>query len=297
MQFTDYYKVLGLEKGASEAEIKKAFRTLARQYHPDANPDKPEAEEKFKQISEAYEVLSDPQKKAKYDQINSQYRAYQNGGGRGSWQDFSQQGGYQFSQEDLGDMFGGTSFGDLLSQLFGGGRGSGRRTQGTRHSAQGARQQAPEQQVYSITLLMEEAFEGVTKRLALGNKKIDVTFKPGIGDGQRLKIPVGLLEVRIAPHHRYTREGDDLKVIEHVPVSTVLLGGKHSVQTPSGEVTMTIPAGTPSGRTMRLKGQGMPNYKNPQMRGDLYVTIYVDVPSSLTAEQQELAEQLKASGL
>ena len=144
---------------------------------------------------------------------------------------------------------------------------------------------------------MEEAFEGVTKRLALGNKKIDVTFKPGIADGQRLKIPVGVLEVRLSPHHRYTREGDDLKVIEHVPVSTVLLGGQHDVQTPTGTVTMTIPAGTPSGRTMRLKGQGMPNYQNPKTRGDLYVTIYVDVPSSLTAEQKDLAEQLKTTGL
>ena len=298
MQFTDYYKVLGLEKGASDAEIKKAFRTLARQFHPDANPDNPEAEEKFKQISEAYEVLSDPQKKAKYDQINSQYRAYQNGGGRGSWQDFGQQGGYQFSQEDLGDMFGGTSFGDLLSQLFGGGRGGGRqRTSGFRTRQAGGAQQVPEPQVFSVTLSMEEAFEGVTKRLALGNKKIDVTFKPGIADGQKLKIPVGVLEVRLAPHHRYTREGDDLKVIEHVPVSTVLLGGRHDVQTPTGTVTMTIPAGTPSGRTMRLKGQGVPNYQNPKTRGDLYVTIYVDVPSSLTAEQKDLAEQLKTTGL
>ena len=119
MDFVDYYKELGLEKGASEDEIKKAFRSLARKYHPDANPDDPEAEAKFKKISEAYEVLGDPQKRAKYDQIGSQFRSYQNGGGR-SWQDFGQQRSYEFSQEDLGDMFSGTSFGDLISQLFGG---------------------------------------------------------------------------------------------------------------------------------------------------------------------------------
>jgi len=305
MQFTDYYKVLGLEKGASESDIKKAFRSLARKYHPDANPDDPKAEEQFKQISEAYEVLSDPQKKARYDQVESQYRSYQHNGGQGNWQDFSKNGGFQFTQDDLGDMFQGTSFGDLLSQLFGGrSQGSRNQTRGTRHQAHStrhqahsARQQAPEPQVYSITLTLDEAFEGVTKRLALGNKKIDVTFKPGIADAQRLKIPVGLLEVRIAPHARYTREADDLKVVEHVPLSTALLGGSFDVATPGGSVTMKIPPGTPSGRTMRLRGQGMPTYADPKKRGDLYVTVYVDVPTSLTDEQRALVEQLRSTGL
>lgn len=300
MQFTDYYKVLGLEKGASEADVKKAFRSLARQYHPDANPNNPEAEEKFKQISEAYEVLSDPQKKARYDQVESQYRNYQRNGGQGNWQDFSQSGGFQFTQDDLGDMFQGTSFGDMLSQLFGGGR----RTQstrgqarGTRHQAHSTRHQAAESQVYSITLTLDEAFVGVTKRLALGNKKIDVAFKPGIADAQRLKIPVGLLEVRIAPHPRYVREGDDLKVTEHVPLSTALLGGSFDVATPGGSVTMKIPPGTPSGRTLRLRGQGMPSYTDPKKRGDLYVTVYVEVPATLTDEQRALVEQLRSTGL
>jgi curved DNA-binding protein len=299
MQFTDYYKVLGLEKGASEAEIKKAFRSLARQFHPDANPDNPESEEKFKQISEAYEVLSDPQKKAKYDQINSQYRSYQNGGGRGSWQDFSQQRGQQFSQEDVGEMFSGTSFGDLLSQLFGSSQRAGGRAQsrGARRPAPGPRQPAAEPQVFAITITLDEAFHGITKRLALGNQKIDVALKPGIMQGQRMKIPVGLLEVHIAPHVRFSREGDDLKVIEHVPPTTAILGGPHSVQTMTGAVKLTIPEGTPSGRTMRLRGQGMPNYSDPKTRGDLYVTIYVDVPSQLTEEQRALVEQLRDKGL
>ncbi len=286
MEFSDYYKELGLDKGASEDEIKKAFRSLARKYHPDTNPDNPEAEEQFKKISEAYEVLSDPKKRAKYDQINGQYRSFQNGGQRGgSWQDFGRSGGTQFTQDDVGDMFGGTSFGDMISQLFGGGGGSAAHTR-----------PAPAA-VYSITLTLEEAFSGITKRLSLDGKKIDVKFKPGIDEGQRLKIPVGNLEVHIASNSRYAREGDDLRVTENVPLSTVLVGGKYEVNTLSGPISMTIQPGTPTGRTMRLRGQGMPNYQKPSKRGDLYATVHVDIPATLTSEQKELIEKLREAGL
>ena len=293
MAFSDYYKELGLEKGASEDEIKKAFRSLARKYHPDTNPDNPEAEEQFKTISEAYEVLSDPKKRAKYDQINGQYRSFQNGGQGGSWQDFGRSGGgTQYTQEDLGDMFGGTSFGDMMSQLFGGGgTPRGRPQQRGPHIAP---QPDP---VFAITLNLEEAFSGITKRLALGDKKIDVKFKPGIDVGQKLKIPVGTLEVKISPHPRYTREGDDLRVTESVPLTVMLAGGKHDVKTLGGDISMTIQEGTPSGRTMRLKGQGMPNYLKASKRGDLYVTLSVDIPSSLTDEQKALVKKLKKTGL
>ena len=295
MDFVDYYKELGLEKGASEDEIKKAFRKLAREYHPDANPDDPTAEEKFKKISEAYEVLGDPQKRAKYDQIGSQFRSYQNGGGR-SWQDFGQQRSYEFSQDDLGDMFSGTSFGDLISQLFGG--AAGRRGQGaTGRRGQGANRPRPQIPVFSVNLTVEEAYAGVTKRLIVDGKKIDVAFKPGIPDSQKLNIPGGQLEAKILPHERYSRDGDDLRIVETVPYTTAALGGKHNVQTLGGTVTMTIAPGTTSGKTMRLRGLGMPNYDKPSAKGDLYVSVHVDVPSSVTDEQRELLEKLKASGL
>lgn len=300
MQFSDYYKELGLAKGASEDEIKKAFRTLARQYHPDANPDDPTAEEKFKKISEAYEVLGDPKKRAKYDQINSQYRSYQNGGGRGnSWQDFGQSGGFQFSQDDLGDMFSGTSFGDMISSLFGGGatqRQSRGRSQA--RGRQGGQHLRPEpSQTFAVTLTLDEAFHGITKRIAFDERKIDVKFKPGISQGQKLKVPIGHLEVQIAPHERFTREGNNLKVDEYVPYSTAVSGGEIRVKTMSGELTLAIPAGTQSGRTLRLRGQGMPDYNKPSTRGDLYVSIYVDVPTELTKDQSELIDKIKEAGL
>jgi curved DNA-binding protein len=298
MNFTDYYKELGLTKGATEDEIKKAFRKLARDYHPDANPDDPTAEEKFKKISEAYEVLGDPKKRAKYDQINSQYRSYQNGGPRGnSWQDFGQSGGFQFSQDDLGDMFAGTSFGDMISSLFGGGGQTSQRQQSGFGQQQRQRVQPEPAKVFKVALTLDEAFNGITKRIAFDNRKIDVKFKAGISTGQKLKVPVGHLEVDVTPHERFTREGNDLRVDEYIPFSTAALGGEHKVRTMSGTVTITIPAGAQSGRTMRLRGQGMPDYNNSSTRGDLYVSIYVDVPANLTDEQRALLENLRDTNL
>lgn len=276
MDFNDYYKELGLEKGASEDEIKKAFRKLARENHPDTNPNDPKAEERFKRISEAYDVLSDPQKKAKYDS----WQNFGRGGGQG--------GGVKFDAEDFSSTFQGTSFGDLLSQLFGGGGGGG----GTRRAEPRAKEK-----IFSITLTLTEAFTGVTKRLAMGNSKFDVTFKPGIADGQRLKVPGGTLEARISADKRFTRTGDDLKATEHVSVTTAVLGGKHDVSTIDGSVSITIAPGTTSGKTLRLRGKGMPKYDEPKHRGDLYLTIFIDVPKELTEEQQQLFEQLRNTGM
>ncbi len=303
MNFTDYYKELELEKGASDADIKKAFRRLARQYHPDTNPNDPQAEEKFKKISEAYDVLSDPQKKAKYDQF-SQYGGMPGSGGFPSGGFPGGSRSYQFTQEDFGDMFQGTSFGDLLSQLFGSGnreQGTGNRERRTkdagRRTSDGGRRTPDEGRIFSVTLSLDEAFTGVMKRLAMGDKKLDVTFKPGVAHGHRMKIPVGVLEVAIAPHPRYERDGNDLKVTEHVPLTTALLGGEHSVQTLAGTVKIKVPAGSASGKVMRLRGMGMPIYDDPSKRGDMFVTLHVDVPAQLTDEQRALVEQLRLLGL
>lgn len=290
MSFTDYYKVLELEKGASDEDIKKAFRRLARQYHPDANPNNPDAEERFKKISEAYEVLSNPQKRAKYDSVDSQYRAYTNSGQGKTWQDFGRSNSFTFDSEDYSNAFNGTSFGDLLSQMFGAGaqRGSSRRTS--------ARASQPKR-MFQVSLTVEEAYNGVTKRFTIDDKKVDVTFKPGVENKQRLRIPEGELEVAIAAHPRYTLDGRNLRVTEQIRYSTAVLGGTVTVKTPGGQVSMAIPPHTQAGKTFRLKGQGMPKHGKPSEKADLLVTVQVAVPSQLSNEQRSLIEQLQESGL
>jgi len=285
MAFTDYYKELELERGASEDEIKKAFRRLARMHHPDANPNDPTAEERFKRISEAYEVLSDPAKKTKYDQLSRQTSGFSGKGG------FAGSPGSGFSMDDVGDMFTGTSFGDLLSELFGQSRPTQRRSSTRQRTTT---RPAP---VYTVRLTLEEAFSGASKRLTLGQTTADVTFRPGITSGQRLRIANVELEVTIPPHPRYRREGNDLHVRQQVPLTTALLGGRVDVQTLSGMLAVNVSAGTPNEKRLRLKGQGMPTYDAPDVRGDLYVTLEVMIPSSLTDEQRTLVEQLRQSGI
>lgn len=290
MNFTDYYKVLELEKGASEDDIKKSFRRLARKYHPDANPNDPNAEERFKQISEAYDVLGDPQKKAKYDAVGSQYQAYSNGNKGGSWQDFGQSGSFKFNANDFGDTFSGTSFGDLLSQLFGNTR------QGPASQRQTKQRQAPARR-FQVTLTLEEACDGVSKRFTIDDKKVDVAFKPGVTTGQRLRIPEGELEVVIAPHKLFSVDGKNLLSNQAIPYSIAVLGGTVMIQTLRGSVTMKIPPLTQSGKTFRLRNQGMPDYNKPSVRGDLLVTVTFIVPSHLTDEQRAAVEQLREQGL
>ncbi len=288
MDYRDYYKDLGLERNASADDIKKAFRSLARKYHPDANPNDPSAEENFKRISQANEVLSDAEKKSKYDALSNQYQQFKSQGGRSgntSFDAFSQGGGQQF-EGDLSDIFGdGASMSDFFDAMFGGGGSSGgRRTK--------QRQPKPQQRIYSVTLTLQEAFTGVSKRLALGNEKIDIAFKPGIADTQQLKIPQGILEVRIAADHRYTRDGNDLSCVEVVPIATLVLGKKHPVPTLSGTAMLTIPAGTQPDARFRLRGLGMPVYGSSDKRGDLYVAVKAHIPTSLTDEERSLYEQL-----
>jgi len=283
MDFNDYYKELGLERTATDSEIKKAFRKLAREFHPDTNPDKPGAEDRFKRISEAYEVLSDPEKRAKYNQLSSQYSAYQRGGGR------PRAGGPQVSMDDVGDMFSGTSFGDMLSELFAGGK------QSTKTRTTRARP-APVQ-VFAVTLTLDEAFAGVSKRFAFDGNTADISFKPGIATGQHLRVPDGELEVTVAPHPRFVREGNDLHVKESIALTTAIIGGKHTVSLMKGNISVSVPPGAPQGKVLRIKGQGMPIYGTGDSRGDLYVELSVIIPATLTDDQRELVEKLRDLGL
>lgn len=318
MQYRDYYQILNVNKTANQDEIKKAYRKLAREYHPDVNPDDPNAEEKFKDINEAYQVLSDQEKRDKYDRFGSQWKQYQQTGGSADdfdwsqWATQGQRGGTQYrtvSQEEFEQMFGGGlgGFSDFFETLFGG-RASART--GRRSTAQPAyqRQSLERNFEHPIEIMFEEAFNGTTRLLTFeGGRRIEATIPPGVKTGSKIRLSgqAGgsgdlLLKIKVRPHANFKREGDDLKVNQPVDFFTALLGGEVTIATMDKAVKLTIPPETDSGKTFRLKGLGMPKLSEPGQRGDLYATVEVQVPKNLNPEEKEkfkaLQQSLQAKG-
>jgi len=314
MDYKDYYKTLGVDKGATEKEIKKAFRRLARQYHPDVNPDDPQAEEHFKEINEAYEVLSDPEKRRKYEQLGADWQRWQRtGGGPGDF-DWSRWTAGQPGEgvhvrygtpEDLEDLFGGGSpFSDFFSQIFGG-TGGGTRAGGFEYQVRAQRGQDYEQPV-EITL--QEAYHGTSRVLQKNGQRLEVKIPAGAKNGTRVRMsgegglgaaggPAGdlYLRVTVLPDSHFERRGDDLHTTLTTDLYTMVLGGEVRVPTMAGEVVLTIPSGTQNGRTFRLRGKGMPRLRQADEQGDLYARIEVQLPTGLTAQQRELFEELRRS--
>jgi len=289
MDFHDYYAELGVPRTATEANIKSAFRKLARECHPDAHPNDTAAEERFKRISEAYEALGDADRRAKYDEVYDEYQRFRTRGGRSgntSWDAFRQGSPSTPGAGSTDGFFSGSTMADFFEQMF------GQRAPG----GQRRREDTPPKTIYTVKLTLEEAFIGARKRLSLRGEKLDVTFKPGIASGQRLSIPQGELEVTVAPHPRFTRDGNDLRCSQPVPLSTLLLGGEVTVDTLAKPLTLRIQAGTAIGKSFRVKGQGMPVYGTTNA-GDLYVTVVATIAQTLSPEQQEAAELLRSSGL
>jgi curved DNA-binding protein len=313
MEYRDYYQTLGVSKDASEKEIKRAFRKLAREYHPDVNPGDAKAEERFKAINEAHEVLSDPEKRAKYDQLGSAWRDWDRQGGRpgdfnwGQWTTGAP-GGQRFTYttaEDLGDLFGGSNpFSDFFSQIFGGiGGGAGASSGGFRYQPRSQRGQDYEQEV---EISLREAYRGTTRVLQKDGRRLEVKIPPGAQTGTRVRMAgeggAGAaggatgdlyLRVRVSPDPQLERQDDDLHVTAPVDLYTAVLGGKVRVPTLSGFVILTVPAGTSNGRTFRLRGKGMPRLRKPDQHGDLYAKLDVQLPTSLTSRQRELFEELQ----
>lgn len=314
MDYKDYYKILGVEKNASVDDIKRAYRKLAKQHHPDKNPGNKQAEEKFKEINEANEVLSDPEKKTRYDQISNSYSSYrQSGGSPGSfqWEDFfggNSGGGTRVEVNDLGDIFGEMGgFSDFFRTFFGGG-GGGRATasqQRTRRQAVQPRQPANYQQALTISLY--EAFHGATRLIQLGENKIEVKIPAGSKTGTKVRVSgVGpknesgrqgnlYLNIQVAEDNRFTRKGDDLYTKKQIDLYSAVLGGEAQVETMSGNVLLNIPPGTQSGQVFRLGKKGMPKLKHKDSFGDLFVTINIEIPRKLSDKQKELFNKLKQS--
>ena len=315
VEYKDYYKILGVAKNATTEDIKKAYRKLARQYHPDVNK-KPEAEKRFKEVNEANEVLSDPDKRKRYDTIGPDFARYADFGGRHgrpgnfewSYNGPSGRGG-TFSGEDIGD------FSDFFRTLFGGGGGGGGfSTDELFRTARGGRSRnAPavgSDLESEVEITLPEAFKGGERQLEITDqngrtRKLAVKIPAGVRDGQRIRLaaqggaganggaPGDLyLRVRIRPHPLFTRDGDDLRMDLPLALHEALLGAEVTVPTLKGRVSLRIPPETQNGRTIRLAGQGMPRAAGGA--GDLFVTVKVVLPTKLNDEDRECIRKLGA---
>lgn len=304
MEYKDYYNILCVSKNATQDDIKKAYRKLAVKYHPDKNSGSKAAEDKFKDIGEAYEVLKDPEKRKQYDQLGANWKQYQNAGFDHSGFNFSRGGSdgryhYEF-HGDPSDIFGGSGFSDFFESFFG---RSGRNSSGINKNS---RDIPGDDLSGDVNISLQEAYSGTERVIDLGNEKIRVKIKPGAYDGLKLRIKgkgqkgkTGasgnlFLTVRVKSHPVYERKDDNLHMEVPVDLFTALLGGKQKIEALSGDLNIIIPEGAQNGKQLRLKGKGMPVYGKSGY-GDLIVKLDVQMPKQLTNEQKELVMKLKDS--
>ena len=307
MDYKDYYTLLGVEKTASAEEIKKAFRKLAIKHHPDKNPNNKQAEAKFKEINEANQVLSDPEKRKKYDELGKDWKDYQHQGGKQGFDGFKQQQGgtqgrgapFQYSQ---GDEFNEDQYSDLFENMFGGRFGSG--------GGGGARQQRPAKgQDFNAetSITLEEAYSGTSRQIALESGKLEMKIKPGVKAGQilRLKGKGGkgqnggqdgdlYITVQVAENTVFQRKEDDLYADIPVDLYTAILGGHTIVKTLRHPIKMVLGKETDNGKVLRLKGMGMPKYDKEGEFGDLYAKVTIVLPKNISSKEMELFKELFA---
>jgi DnaJ-class molecular chaperone len=318
MDFKDYYSSLGVAKTASQKEIKAAYRKLARKHHPDVNQGDKSAEGRFKEINEAYEVLGDPEKRKKYDELGANWRQYEQqaaqGGGPGGFGGFDpgQSTGYRtMTQDEMNDLFGGGHpFSDFFETFFGGARQGG----DAQGRARGARPRAarPGRDIEDeIELSLEDAYHGAMRRFTIQHegeaRTVDVRIPAGVSEGSRVRVAAEgergsggakagdlYLRIRLAPNAQFERKGRDLYTRVSIPVTTAVLGGEADVKTLAGKsLRLKIPPTTQSAQVFRLKGHGMPaTGKNAEV-GDLYATVDIQLPRELTPEQRTHFEALR----
>jgi curved DNA-binding protein len=320
MDYKDYYKILGVPRNASEKDIKAAFRKLARKYHPDVNKGDKKAESRFKEINEANAVLSDPEKRQRYDTLGPDFASYRppppGAGGRGG----------QRTTVDFGGDVSGFSdfFRTIFGGGFGGGRGAGAEESGGfsgfeeifgRASGRGGAQRPPVGQDVEaeVELTLDEVLRGATRTVRLGEgsdaRTVEVKIPPGVREGARVRAsgegvgtpggPRGdlYLRVRVLPHPQFERKGDDLLTTVTVPLTSAVLGGEAQVPTLEGPLGIKVPTGSKPGRVFRLRGKGLARMESPSQRGDILATLQVDLPAELSPPARELFEELRKLGL
>jgi len=309
VDYKDYYQILDIPRDADEKDIRRAYRRLARKWHPDVNPNDPAAEEKFKDISEAYEVLSDADKRSKYDRVGREWQRYQQAGTPGGfdWGPWTQAApggqGVQYTYattEDLKDLFGGAGFSDFFETLFGGG------TPGRSGSRRSAPTQLGHDAEHPVQVTLAEAYHGAKRTLTKEGRPLEVQIPPGVRTGSKVRLrgegvrgrgggAAGdlYLVVEVQADPRFERRGNDIYTDVEIPLVTAVLGGEIQVPTITGEVALKVPPETQNGRCFRLRGKGMPQLKKPAEHGDQFVTVTVRVPTDLTDEERALFEELQ----
>jgi curved DNA-binding protein len=317
MEYRDYYKILGISKTAAQDEIKKAYRKLAVKFHPDKNKGNKEAEEKFKEINEANEVLSNPEKRKKYDELGENWKYYQQSGNSQDfdWSKYSNQGSgaggrqsqytYQRDANNTNDAFGGgEGFSDFFETLFGQGFGG----QTKRRTARRAAKIKGQDVMAEMSITLEDAYKGAEKIFDLDGQSIKLKIRPGISDGQSLKLPGKgepghnsgtpgdlLLKIHVLSDPVFERKGDDIYTELRVNLFTAVLGGKTSLKTFKGTINVNISKESQNGKVLRLQGLGMPVYGKTNQYGDLYAKLSVEIPTNLNEKEIKLFTELEES--
>ena len=313
MEYKDYYDILGVDRSATQKEIKKNYRKLAAKYHPDKNPDDPSAEDKFKEVGEAYEVLKDPEKRKLYDRAGADWKQYQQaqGGGANNF-DWSQYGGgRQRVNVNFEDMYGGgrqqgggSPFSSFFESLFGGPGGGGyqQQQQYRTHQQRPGGQDAKA----TVSIPLKEIFTDTQKTFRINGEQVKITIPAGIESGKRLKLkgkgqPSNMggvrgdlyLSVRVDVPEGFDRKGQNIYQDVDLDLYTALLGGTIVVPTLSGKVKLTIPEGTQNGKLFKFTGRGLPKFRSTGKRGDYFVRTHIQLPENLSEKEKELMKKLQ----
>jgi len=310
MDFKDYYEILGVQPNADKKVIQQTYRQLARKYHPDVNPGNKEAEEKFKTINEAYQVLSNAEQRKKYDELRGQYQQWQQAGRQKqdfNWQNWSAQQGkgahVQYaSPEDLEDLFGSDSpYSDFFTSIFGQASGSSR---GRVRTASSTARRGRDME-YEVELTLEDAFHGTERLMEIDGRRVQVSIPPGVRTGTRVRLagrgepglkggPAGDLYLipRILPNPTFERLGDDLLIDVPVDIFTAIAGGEIRIPSLAKPLLLTIPPRTNSNQSFRLRGKGMPHLGEPRKRGDMFARVRLVLPDPLTDEEVDRIREL-----